>query len=155
MRHCLLDLVKKTIRNKVAIGIICEDLPEDGNSIEMTSKISSDGMPVPEVRYVLSENTKRMMSHGMSQARKLLKEAGCESIFASGPIRLAGWHLTGTTRMGLDKMSSVVDPTGQMHDLPGLYIVDGGVFPTSGGVNPAATIQAVARYLAERIIARA
>lgn len=150
-REDVLRIVQKMVRNKVAIGIICEDLPEDGNSIEMTSVIDADGMPIPKIRYSLSQNTKKMMSHGMSRAKELLKEAGCDSIVASGPIRFAGWHLTGTTRMGPDRRDCVVDTSGQMHDISNLFIVDGGLFPSSAGVNPAATIQAVARYLAEKI----
>ncbi|MDA8631264.1 GMC family oxidoreductase [Litoricolaceae bacterium] len=150
-RKDLLCTVRKMVRNKVAIGIICEDFPEDGNSIEMTSVIDKDGLPIPKIRYALTKNTKRMMSHGMVRAKKLLKEAGCESIVASGPIRFAGWHLTGTTRMGPDRRHCVVDTDGQMHDISNLYIVDGGLFPSSSGVNPTATIQAIARYLSEKI----
>jgi choline dehydrogenase-like flavoprotein len=32
-----------------------------------------------------------------------------------------------------------------------LFIVDGSVFVTSGGVNPTSTIQAIALYVADRI----
>jgi choline dehydrogenase-like flavoprotein len=62
-------------------------------------------------------------------------------------LRLEAFHPMGTTRMGADPHSSVVSPTGETHDLPGLYIADAGVFPTSLRVNPMITIMACARRI--------
>jgi choline dehydrogenase-like flavoprotein len=53
--------------------------------------------------------------------------------------------------MGDDPQSSVVDGSNQAHDVPGLFIVDGSSMPTSGGVNPTATIQALALRCADKI----
>ena len=57
--------------------------------------------------------------------------------------------------MGLDSYHSVVDTDLQAHDLPGLYVCDGSVLPTSPAVNPQVTIMALAmrasRRLAERL----
>ena len=39
---------------------------------------------------------------------------------------------------------SVCDPTGQVWDTPGLYVIDGSAFPTASGVNPMVTIEALA-----------
>ncbi len=41
---------------------------------------------------------------------------------------------------------------GQSHDVPNLYVIDGSVMPTCGGVNPTSTIQAVALRMADRFI---
>lgn len=60
-------------------------------------------------------------------------------------------HLFGTAVMGEDAASSVVAPTLQCHEAPGLYVIDSSVFPTNMGVNPAHTISAVARVTAERL----
>lgn len=147
----LVEHVRNAIKNKVSVAIICEDLPELSNTVEMSANTAEDGMPVPSINYRLSENTKKMMSHGMSKAKTLLAEAGATQIRSSGPVKMAGWHLTGTTVMGDDPATSVVSKWGEMHDVPQLHIVDGGIFPTSAGVNPAATIQAVARYISKRV----
>ena len=57
----------------------------------------------------------------------------------------------GTARMGYDCAKSVVNEWGRSHDVKNLFIVDGSVFVTSGGVNPTTTIQAVALYIADQI----
>ncbi len=56
------------------------------------------------------------------------------------------FHQMGTAAMGRDARTSVVDDVGQSHDVRGLYVADGSVFPTSSGVNPMLTIMAIADH---------
>jgi choline dehydrogenase-like flavoprotein len=70
-----------------------------------------------------------------------------------GPLKEAG-HLMGTTRMGTDPSSSVVDPFCRTHDVANLYVLDGSPFVTGAAVNPTATIMANAARCIEAIIAR-
>jgi choline dehydrogenase-like flavoprotein len=74
--------------------------------------------------------------------------------FHPGELRLEAFHPMGTTRMGRDPSTSVVAPSGETHDVSGLYIGDSGLFPTSLRVNPMITIMAVARRIAAGIAAR-
>ncbi len=60
-------------------------------------------------------------------------------------------HLNGTARMGDDPRASVVNADCRSWDIPNLWICDGSVFPTVGGVNPSLTIQAIACRTADRI----
>jgi choline dehydrogenase-like flavoprotein len=53
--------------------------------------------------------------------------------------------------MGLDRGSSVVDTDLQAHDLPGLYVCDGSVMPSSPAVNPQLTIMALATRASRRL----
>jgi choline dehydrogenase-like flavoprotein len=53
--------------------------------------------------------------------------------------------------MGTDRRKSVTDADGRSWDIPNLWICDGSLFPTSGGVNPSLTIQALACRTADRI----
>ena len=86
-------------------------------------------------------------------------DAGTEALKAAGAfetvvmplVREAGWHLMGTARMGRDPKTSVVNERGQAHDVKNLFIVDGSIFVTAGGVNPTSTIQALALYVADSI----
>ena len=67
---------------------------------------------------------------------------------------LTAYHPLGTTRMGIDQRRSVVAPDHQTHDVPGLYIIDGGVIPSSLGVNPQITIMAMATRAGELLADR-
>jgi choline dehydrogenase-like flavoprotein len=66
-------------------------------------------------------------------------------------LDLSAYHPLGTARMGTDAASSVVDANHEMHDVPGLYVVDGSAVPTALGVNPQVTIMAMATRAAEKI----
>jgi choline dehydrogenase-like flavoprotein len=69
-------------------------------------------------------------------------------------LDLSAYHPLGTARMGRDPSRSVLDADHQVHDTPGLYVVDGAAVPSSLGVNPQVTIMALATRAAERIAAR-
>ncbi|GGH45863.1 GMC family oxidoreductase [Microbacterium album] len=61
-------------------------------------------------------------------------------------------HNLGGAPMGDDPCSSVIDRSGQVHGYPRLYVVDGAGIPASTGVNPSATITAVAERRVEAAI---
>jgi choline dehydrogenase-like flavoprotein len=71
-----------------------------------------------------------------------------------GELRLEAFHPMGTARMGSDPRSSVVAPSGETHDVPGLFVADASVLPTSLGANPQLTIMAVARRIARGVAER-
>ena len=68
-------------------------------------------------------------------------------------IRPTAFHPMGTCRMGR-KGSSVVDSWGEHHDVKGLWVADGSIFPTCVAVNPQISIMAFATRTAERIAAK-
>jgi choline dehydrogenase-like flavoprotein len=136
----------------ISIAVICEDLPEPENRVLLDPDlVDGDGIPAPKVRYRLGENSTKMIEHGAARAREVLEAAGARETFAQYPARGAGWHLMGTARMGTDPETSVVNAWGRCHDVRNLFIVDGSVFVTAGGVNPTSTIQALALYVGDRI----
>jgi choline dehydrogenase-like flavoprotein len=98
------------------------------------------GIPAPRIDYRIGENTARMMEHGIARAKEVLAAAEATDICVNSPILYGGWHLLGTARMGADPARSVVNPWGRAHDVKNLFIVDGSLFVTSGGVNPTSTI---------------
>ncbi len=146
------DAFARHFGHAVSVGVCCEDLPEAHNTVTLDSELAdSHGIPAPKITYRLSENSERMLAHGLARGAELMKAAGAHTIYEDGPLRLAGWHLLGTARMGADPETSVVNEWGRSHDVRNLFIVDGSVFVTSGGVNPTTTIQAVALYIADQM----
>jgi hypothetical protein len=61
--------------------------------------------------------------------------------FARTPLTV---HSQGGCPMSKDPKTGVTGPGGQVHGHPGLFIMDAAAFPTPVGVNPSATIAAVA-----------
>ncbi|MCX7381479.1 MAG: GMC family oxidoreductase, partial [Alphaproteobacteria bacterium] len=137
---------------RLSIGVACEDLPEEHNQVTLDPVLKdSNGIPAARIDYTISENTTRMMEHGIARAIELLESTGASHISTSRTILNMPGHLLGTARMGTDPASSVVNAWGRCHDVKNLFIVDGSIWVTSGGVNPTSTIQALALYVAEQI----
>lgn len=62
-------------------------------------------------------------------------------------------HETGTLWMGDDPTQSVTTPTGQFHHLDNVYAAGPALFPTIGSPNPMLTGMAMARRLADKLLA--
>jgi len=131
---------------------ICEDLPEEHNTVTIDPVLKdAHGIPAPKIRYAISENSRKMLDFSLARGTEILKAAGAYDVATAAPMPHAGWHLMGTARMGTDPERSVVNEWGRSHDVKNLFIVDGSIFVTSAGVNPTATIQALALYIADNI----
>ena len=148
------DRLHSTFGRYTEWGITTEDLPEEHNEVVLDSSATdSDGVPVPKIRYTISDNTKRMLDFHVERATEAHLAAGATAVHPIPVVRESAWHLLGTARMGADRATSVVDEWGRAHDVPNLFIIDGSVFVTSTGVNPTATIMAIAlramRHLAD------
>jgi len=129
---------------------ICEDLPDESNRVTLDPALTdANGIPAPAISYRLSENSTRMTAHAAARAAEVLQAAGAKDVITESPLALAGWHLMGTCRMGTDPETSVVNEWGRSHDVKNLFIVDGSIFVTAGGVNPTNTIQALALHIGD------
>ncbi|MCW5703932.1 MAG: GMC family oxidoreductase [Bradyrhizobium sp.] len=145
-------IYRELIYRRLQIGVACEDLPEEHNRVSLDPVLKdSHGIPAPRIDYTVSENTRRMMEHGVARASEILAVAGAKYIGWSRTLLNSPGHLLGTARMGLDPARSVVNQWGRSHDVKNLFIVDGSIWVTSGGVNPTSTIQALALYIADNI----
>ena len=144
------DAFAKQFDHVAAIGIVGEDLPEEHNRVTLDPElVDSHGIPAPKITYKYSENSLKLVQHGLERGEEVMRAAGATDVISAGPVRPTGWHLMGTARMGDDPETSVVNRWGRSHDVKNLFIIDGSIFVTSGGVNPASTIQALALYIAD------
>jgi cholesterol oxidase len=60
-------------------------------------------------------------------------------------------HIMGGVPFGLTPEEGVVDLNCEVHNYPGLYVVDGSIMPANPGVNPSLTITALAEYAISQI----
>ena len=138
--------------HSLGITVMTEDLPEEHNRVTLDPDLTdTNGIPAAKVQYTVSENTDRMLDHGVERAKEALEAAGAKQLMWSRLRRNAGWHLLGTARMGDDPANSVVDRWGRTHDVPNLFIIDGSIFTTGACINPTPTIQALALRTADYI----
>jgi choline dehydrogenase-like flavoprotein len=130
-----------------------------------------------KITYRLTDDDAARLTFGIARAAELLYAAGALEVYpqiagiptiarnrigeleasppSRGALRLEAFHPMGTARMDADPATGVVGIDGAVHGLEGLYVADGGLLPSSIGVNPMMTIVAmasrVARQLAERL----
>ena len=134
-------------------GIQAEDLPEEHNRVILDSEVcDSSGLPAARIEYRVSENTRRMLEFNVARAVEAAEASGAVSTYGSDIWPTGIGHVLGTTRMGDDPQNSVVDRWCRAHDVPNLYMIDGGVFVTGGSANPTATIMANARRVVDHMI---
>jgi choline dehydrogenase-like flavoprotein len=121
------------------------------NRVELADETDSFGLRIPRVVFSYSDNDRRLQAHALRFMRQMLEAAGGRDLWTSNDTS----HLLGTCRMGEGPAASVVDRDGRSWDIPNLWICDGSLFPTSAGVNPSLTIQALACRMSDRIRALA
>jgi choline dehydrogenase-like flavoprotein len=77
---------------------------------------------------------------------------------APNDVTVFSAHVNGTCRLGTDPRTSGAasdgERLGERHGAPGIYVADGSLLPTGLGVNPQATIMALAHLVADGIVAR-
>jgi choline dehydrogenase-like flavoprotein len=138
--------------HQVGLKIVGETLPQERNRVTLADEKDQYGLPIARVTYSLCDNDMRLVSHALDFMGRHLQAAGAREIWNQDNDTC---HLNGTARMGDDPRTSVVNSDCRSWDIPNLWICDGSVFPTVGGVNPSLTIQAIACRTADRIEALA
>lgn len=138
--------------HQVGLKMVGETLPDARNSVTLADETDQYGLKIPRISFSWGENDKALIQHAIGQMTRSMEAIGAEDIFAQTEDAN---HLAGTARMGFTPQDSVVNADCRSWDIPNLWICDGSVFPTTGGVNPSLTIQAIALRTADRIKAMA
>ncbi|SDP08242.1 Choline dehydrogenase [Paenibacillus sp. yr247] len=112
------------------------------------------GMPVAQLSGSVHPESLRAAAMLAEQAEAWLWAAGARQVWRTRPggELSAGQHQAGTLRMGDDPSTSVTDPSGRVHGYDNLWVSDGSVHVTNGGVNPVLTILSLAFRTAENLV---
>ena len=138
--------------HSVGLKMVGEMLPDERNRVTLHEDTDQYGLRVARVTYSWGDNDKALIQHALGQMQTSLELVGATGVFRQENDTN---HLGGTARMGFDAKTSVVDADCRSWDIPNLWVCDGSVFPTVGGVNPHLTITAIAMRTADRIKAMA
>ena len=138
--------------HRLQIGVACEDLPEEHNRVTLDPVLKdSHGIPAPKIDYTISENTRphdgarhrpRIGNPDDGRGEKHLLLA--HRAEQPGPPARHRAHGPRPRAFGGERV-------GPLPRRKNLFIVDGSIWVTSGGVNPTSTIQALALYIADSI----
>lgn len=132
----------------------------------------------PRIRYRLDDEDRQQLAEGLVHCTEILLAAGAREVVVpywvdplvirrgedpsvilrrgvrQGAIGIASTHPQSTCRMGGDPRRSVVNPWGESHEVPGLFVADMSVFPTSLGAPPQITTAALADRTARHVLSR-
>ncbi len=161
------------------LTMVGQDPPVPSNMVDLDPTVTDVyGFPVARITYDHHPNDYAVAADVIPRLSEILSEMGATSseyVFpfaadtsipqpgpggtttrgagrgAGDPIGGLVNHQMGTMRMGTDPDTSVIDPDHRFHGIPNLYVIDGSVFPTSGGYNPTLTIEALAWRAASRL----
>lgn len=112
------------------------------------------GIPVAQLSGSVHPESLRAATMLAEQAENWLWAAGASRVWQTRPGGglSGGQHQAGTLRMGEDPSTSVTDPSGRIHGYDNLWVSDGSLHVTNGGVNPVLTILALAFRTAENLV---
>jgi len=155
------------IDHMASFGLLVRDASANG-------RVWRDVGGVPAVTYNLDPQDVQRMHDAMVHTGEMARAAGARRLYPFvvghppldttadleafrrerlGPSDFVwtSYHPLGTCRMGRDPKTSVVGLDHEVHDVPGLYVVDGSTVRGPIGVNPQMTIMAMATRAAARI----
>ncbi len=135
--------------NRMAgLKIVGETMPQAGNRVTLAEDRDDLGLPRARVDYAYCDNDRRLQKHSLRFMRRMLEAAGGHDLFETSSTA----HLMGGCRMGTRPENSVTDGDGRVWGFDNLWVCDGSLMPTAGGVNPAMTILANAARIGDRIV---
>jgi choline dehydrogenase-like flavoprotein len=135
-------------RQTLALNFIFEDLRLPENRVG----IDPNEQDKPTATFVRrSDHTERGLSGLSDEIGSILAALPVEDYEIGEPWRTES-HIMGTTVMGRDPASSVVDRFGIHHGCRNLAVLGSGMFPTAAPANPTLTLSALALRCADHLL---
>jgi len=115
------------------------------------------GLPRSRVHLHYGPGDVAMARDMVALSEEIVRGAGGEVLsspreVSASTLVIDSNHWAGTARMGRDPKTSVVNPFGQAHDAPNLFIGDAAVFPAYPEKNPTLTNMALAWRMSEYLV---
>ncbi len=159
--NTLREDVKKYYGSVLGFSGRGESIPQKSNYCEIdNTKVDEFGIPVLKFNYQWTDHEVKQVKHMHDTFEEILHNIGAEplgekpgkevdyGILAPGKII----HEVGTTRMGDNKKTSVVNKYQQLHDTKNVFIVDAGPFVSQADKNPTWTILALSWRTSDYIV---
>ncbi len=137
----------------VEVYVRSEQAPNPDSRVRLGGERDALGLPRPVLEWRLRDLDTSSVRRSLEIVGEELGAAGLGRVFLRSavgdePDISGGHHHMGTTRMGEDPSTSVVDADGRLHGTDNLYVAGSSVFPSAGFANPTLTVVALALRLA-------
>lgn len=145
---------REYFNHSMAVAMVVHDMPQHDNRVDLDEKVTDAwGLPAARITLKPHPNDLAMGRWLIDRNAEILDAAGAHKTYRVYIDRITGncSHQHGTTRMGNDPETSVLNRDCRAHEVDNMFVVDGGPFPTATGANPTLTIMANAWRVAERI----
>jgi len=151
--------VKKYYGSTIYFAGRGESVPDIDNYCEIDPDTKDKyGIPVLRFNYKWSDYERKQAKHMNETFEQIVHNIGGHMLWDNeGPnygLKNPGEiiHEVGTTRMGSDPKTSVVNEFEQLHDAKNVFVVDGGPFVSQADKNPTWTILALSWRTSEYIV---
>jgi choline dehydrogenase-like flavoprotein len=136
-----------------------EQTPRRENRVSLSDRVDRFGSPLPTLAWSIAEPERRSMRRLHALLDEDVRRRGFGAVRSplldgdDDPWEISrdASHHMGTTRMGDDRASSVVDRDCRVHGFSNLYVAGSSVFATTGYANPTLTIVALAERLGDHL----
>jgi choline dehydrogenase-like flavoprotein len=134
-----------------------EQSPYEESTVTLSGDRDSLGVRKLNVHWAVRDDDKRALRRALEIVGSELGRLGLGRLWTPRKGDSFDWntqpggHHMGTTRMGNDPKTSVLDPNLRCHDVKNLYVAGSSVFVTCGDANPTLTIVALAHRLADHL----
>ena len=156
------SVILRNRSNRFSLELHAEQIPQASSRVSLIDKVDALGMPQLRVdwRYSQSdiESVRRTLdvmvqefAHSGVARFDYQRETLEQDLMRFGAY---GGHHIGTTRMGNDVRTSVVNADCQLHSVRNLFVAGSAVFPTSSQANPTLTLIALSLRLAQTLARR-
>lgn len=136
-------------RQLLELRFIFEDLPGEKNYV----RVNGGDPGLPETVYAgHSAYTQRAMEQLPAVLPQLLRPLPVESFTIAEKPDDTEAHILGTTRMGDDPATSIVDRHLVHHQVRNLVVLGGSAFPTGAPANPTLTLSALSLWAANHLL---
>jgi choline dehydrogenase-like flavoprotein len=148
--QALAQRINDEVSRHLRLNSSAEVLPDASNRVELDQTRDSAGVPKPRVTFKMDDYTRAGLAAGLDVNKSILSTMGATDI-KTNEAYLSNAIIAGTTRMGTDPRSSVVDTNLVSHDHSNLYILGSSTHVTAPVNAPSLTIAALAIRAAEHV----
>jgi choline dehydrogenase-like flavoprotein len=149
----IMSILKRFIKPTLFIGATIEQKISNSNRVALSeSQEDYFGNPVAHLIFTYSEEDLVLLDRCRELTLDIYNKLGAKEIYEAEVT----WsrHHQGTTRMGNNPQTSVVDRNLRVHDCSNLFLCGAETFVTGGAMQPVLTIAALSHRLADHLLMR-